>query len=87
MLLKITVPKRTGRKRKRGSNDPFIEEIVHSTVPASQGFGITATGMNESGPTPEAHTIRSQERADDPLHILEVLQDNVNNYSVGHSVL
>ncbi|KIX08946.1 uncharacterized protein Z518_00024 [Rhinocladiella mackenziei CBS 650.93] len=28
LLLKFTVPKRTGRKRKRGSDDPFIE---HST--------------------------------------------------------
>lgn len=26
VLLKVTVPKRTGRKRKRGSNDPFMPE-------------------------------------------------------------
>lgn len=26
LLLKFTLPKRTGRKRKRGSNDPFVED-------------------------------------------------------------
>lgn len=25
VLLKVTVPKRTGRKRKRGSNEPFVD--------------------------------------------------------------
>jgi general transcription factor 3C polypeptide 5 (transcription factor C subunit 1) len=27
VLLKITVPKRTGRKRKRGSQDPYLGDI------------------------------------------------------------
>lgn len=27
LVLKVTVPKRTGRKRKRGSNDPFEGEV------------------------------------------------------------
>lgn len=26
ILLQVTVPKRTGRKRKRGSNDPFTDD-------------------------------------------------------------
>lgn len=33
VLLKISVPKRTGRKRKRGSNDPWTED---STTPATK---------------------------------------------------
>ncbi|KAK4622268.1 Transcription factor tau subunit sfc1 [Fulvia fulva] len=28
VLVKVTVPKRTGRKRKRGSNDPYTEDTV-----------------------------------------------------------
>jgi general transcription factor 3C polypeptide 5 (transcription factor C subunit 1) len=32
VLLKITVPKRTGRKRKRGSNDPFTYDSDHSSA-------------------------------------------------------
>ena len=28
VVLKVTVPKRTGRKRKRGSDDPFEGEMV-----------------------------------------------------------
>lgn len=31
VLLSVTVPKRTGRKRKRGTNDPWIEDV---TLPA-----------------------------------------------------
>ncbi|WEW56195.1 tau 95 subunit of transcription factor TFIIIC [Emydomyces testavorans] len=27
MLLKVTVPRRTGRKRKRGSQDPYVEDV------------------------------------------------------------
>ena len=32
ILLKVTVPKRTGRKRKKGSNEPFSGVAV-STIP------------------------------------------------------
>jgi general transcription factor 3C polypeptide 5 (transcription factor C subunit 1) len=31
VLLKVTVPKRTGRKRKRGTNDPFVDATPEST--------------------------------------------------------
>ena len=27
ILLKVTVPKRTGRKRKRGSDEPFVDTV------------------------------------------------------------
>ncbi|KAL2811001.1 RNA polymerase III transcription factor IIIC subunit-domain-containing protein [Aspergillus granulosus] len=30
ILLKVTVPKRTGRKRKRGSNEPFVEDSARA---------------------------------------------------------
>jgi general transcription factor 3C polypeptide 5 (transcription factor C subunit 1) len=36
VLLKVTVPKRTGRKRKRGSNEPFQDapvETIAESVP------------------------------------------------------
>ena len=32
LLLKITVPKRTGRKRKRGSSGPFLPEGEHEST-------------------------------------------------------
>ena len=31
VVLKVTVPKRTGRKRKRGSNGPFVEAATSKT--------------------------------------------------------
>lgn len=31
VLLKVTVPKRTGRKRKRGTNDPFVDATPESS--------------------------------------------------------
>ncbi|KAF2269495.1 transcription factor tfiiic complex a box associated subunit sfc1 [Lojkania enalia] len=34
LLLKVTVPKRTGRRRKRGSDGPFLHEDCHSTNPS-----------------------------------------------------
>lgn len=38
ILLKITLPKRTGRKRKRHSDDPFVESspsaVVQQTLPS-----------------------------------------------------
>lgn len=38
IVLKVVVPKRTGRKRKRGSNDPFEGEIemVDAEAPQNQ---------------------------------------------------
>ena len=36
ILLKITVPKRTGRKRKRGSNEPWIDARGRSKNPLNQ---------------------------------------------------
>lgn len=33
ILLKVTVPKRTGRKRKRGTNGPFIDATQEESDP------------------------------------------------------
>jgi general transcription factor 3C polypeptide 5 (transcription factor C subunit 1) len=40
IVLKVVVPKRTGRKRKRGSNDPFEGEIemVDAEAPQNQVY-------------------------------------------------
>ena len=69
VLLQISVPKRTGRKRKRGSQDPYSGEVA---------------GLEENGDVSrsEADSIRSQSRRDNPLELLRTLKDNVGRYSV-----
>ncbi|OAL00094.1 transcription factor tfiiic complex a box associated subunit sfc1 [Phaeosphaeriaceae sp. SRC1lsM3a] len=66
LLLKVTVPKRTGRKRKRGSAEPFLteEELGQSTE--------TAKGTN-----PSTNKVRT-----DALTIFKGLQDNASTYKV-----
>ncbi|KAI1468943.1 RNA polymerase III transcription factor IIIC subunit-domain-containing protein [Daldinia caldariorum] len=67
ILLKITVPKRTGRKRKRGSNEPFSGDVDISD-------GTTATsGVDQ---------VSSQARRDLPKSILRKMQDNPEDYQV-----
>lgn len=71
ILLKITVPKRTGRKRKRGSQDPYTEEPA---LPASAKQGES---------TPELPSdLRSHSRRDNPQELLRTLKDNVGRYKV-----
>ncbi|KAG8159029.1 hypothetical protein KVR01_011472 [Diaporthe batatas] len=64
VLFKITVPKRTGRKRKRGSNGPWQGE-------AHQPAEATGRG-------PES--LRSESRLDEPRILRRKLQDNVDSY-------
>lgn len=64
VLFKITVPKRTGRKRKRGSNGPWQGE-------ADQPAEATGRG-------PES--LRSESRLDEPKILRRKLQDNVDRY-------
>ena len=66
LLLKVTVPKRTGRKRKRGSSGPFLseEEI------ASGGNGFT----NDSGSSSKTYV--------DASTVYRRLQDNASTYKV-----
>lgn len=67
VLLKVTVPKRTGRKRKRGSNEPFTNSQPETTESRSN----PVTVMNGSIP---------QRR--DAGYLLRSLRDNVDAYNV-----
>ena len=73
LLLKITVPKRTGRKRKRGSQEPYTEN-TNKTVPLGHG------GDNES--VQIDGSLRSVSRLDSPAQILRKLRDNIGKYDV-----
>ena len=64
-MLKVTVPKRTGRKRKRGSNAPFEGEL--DPVPEILG-GL----QNE---------VCSAAKLDDPKILRRKLRDNVGKYT------
>jgi general transcription factor 3C polypeptide 5 (transcription factor C subunit 1) len=72
VLLKITVPKRTGRKRKRGSQDPYVEDS-NDEVSASSGLNLP------NGQSPE---LRSHSRLDNPRKILRILKDNIGKYVI-----
>ncbi|GAP92722.1 putative transcription factor tau subunit sfc1 [Rosellinia necatrix] len=67
ILLKITVPKRTGRKRKRGGGEPFSGDldILDATTAASRTSTVGSVG-----------------RLDCPRTILRKLQDNPDRYHV-----
>jgi general transcription factor 3C polypeptide 5 (transcription factor C subunit 1) len=64
VLFKVTVPKRTGRKRKRGSNGPWQGESDEPAEP---------TG-------PLSQNLRSESRLDEPKILRRKLQDNVDRY-------
>lgn len=66
-MLKITVPKRTGRKRKRGEDGSF------------QGDTAMSGGGAESGTSQE---ICSTSRLDHPAVLRRMLEDNVGKYVV-----
>ncbi|POS87149.1 hypothetical protein EPUL_000546 [Erysiphe pulchra] len=73
ILLKITVPKRTGRKRKRGSQGPYLEPecFPDASTSATNNTNITAT-------TTDTPNLRSQGRLDTPLELKSKLKDNVD---------
>jgi general transcription factor 3C polypeptide 5 (transcription factor C subunit 1) len=67
VVLKVTVPRRTGRKRKRGSEGPWqgdVDVVDSGEPPSSQG------------------KVSSQARMDDPKLLKRKLQDNVGSYDV-----
>jgi general transcription factor 3C polypeptide 5 (transcription factor C subunit 1) len=68
VLLKITVPKRTGRKRKRGSDAPFSGDYTASSV--------------LDGRIKQSDTLRSQSRQDGPAKLMRTLKDNIGKYNV-----
>lgn len=66
VVVKVTVPKRTGRKRKRGTDGPFEGPIVDNTS--------TTTNSNEE--------VFSRDRLDAPRILRRKLSDNVGKYTV-----
>lgn len=67
LLLKVTVPKRTGRKRKRGSTGPFLAE--DELEGASNGTHSTTAGRANNNYVEAADLYRT-------------LQDNASKYKV-----
>jgi len=72
VVLKITVPKRTGRKRKRGSQDPYVD---------GNGKEPT-TAANINGSQVKHHHLASQSRMDNPTEIIRKLKDNSGKYTI-----
>lgn len=77
LLLKFTVPKRTGRKRKRGSNGPF-------TFPDGE---TAKEAPEERGPDVLGHNLKSSEMLsqlgkDNPATLLRKINDNIDTYQV-----
>jgi general transcription factor 3C polypeptide 5 (transcription factor C subunit 1) len=67
LLLKVTVPKRTGRKRKRGSSGPFMNESE------------IRTATNEASNSTNHQAVNSHV---DASTIYRSLQDNAATYKV-----
>lgn len=67
IVLKVTVPKRTGRKRKRGTNEPWQGDVEFQ-------------GIDPSAPASE--NVCSIGRHDDPRLLRRKLEDNVGKYHV-----
>ncbi|KAK6453180.1 hypothetical protein FP744_10009432 [Trichoderma asperellum] len=67
IVLKVTVPKRTGRKRKRGTNEPWQGDVEFQ-------------GIDPSAPASE--NVLSIGRHDDPRLLRRKLEDNVGKYHV-----
>jgi general transcription factor 3C polypeptide 5 (transcription factor C subunit 1) len=63
-LLKVTVPKRTGRKRKRGSNGPWKEAAAAESIITLGDSADVTTNANNTN----------------PAHLRRTMQDNVGNY-------
>jgi general transcription factor 3C polypeptide 5 (transcription factor C subunit 1) len=71
VLLKITVPRRTGRKRKRGSNELFMD-IPNGSEPISEE-------EQNKGHTPD---LLSFGRNDQTKSLLRRLRDNQGRYEI-----
>lgn len=67
IVFKITVPKRTGRKRKRGSDGPWQDGAVNEPA------------KDEGGPT-SASGLYSQSQLDETKILRRKLQDNIERY-------
>ncbi|KFA79864.1 hypothetical protein S40288_03775 [Stachybotrys chartarum IBT 40288] len=67
VVLKVTVPRRTGRKRKRGSDGPWLGDLEVADVDADS---VPST------------TVCSVARKDDPKLLRQKLEENVGKYHV-----
>ncbi|KAL7811733.1 RNA polymerase III transcription factor IIIC subunit domain-containing protein [Trichoderma aethiopicum] len=67
VVLKVTVPKRTGRKRKRGTDEPWQGDME------LQGTDTSASA---------SENVKSVARHDDPRLLRRKLEDNVGRYHV-----
>lgn len=67
VVLKLTVPKRTGRKRKRGSDDPWQGDVAVSDAGDS---------------TNASQSVVSRARLDEPKLLRRRLVDNADTYKV-----
>ena len=68
VLLRITIPKRTGRKRKRGTHDPF--ENAENELDTTAREANIPTNLNSSSKYRDTRTL------------LQMMQDNVGKYDV-----
>ncbi|CAM1507932.1 Fc.00g047800.m01.CDS01 [Cosmosporella sp. VM-42] len=73
VVLKITVPKRTGRKRKRDSDDPWDGDVEMMAIDPA---------LIDSEPEKEQEEVCSRSRLDDPQVLRRKLEDNVDKYKV-----
>ncbi|KXH69541.1 hypothetical protein CSAL01_09210 [Colletotrichum salicis] len=67
VVLKVTVPKRTGRKRKRGTDGLWEGEVDMRDVPRA---------------SPTAEAIYSRSRLDNPKLLRRKMRDNIDSYGV-----
>lgn len=84
VLLKITVPKRTGRKRKRGSQEPYqMHEGDATNAKSVETSHATRFGSDENEhPGEERSADRPQGLDLDAKGLLRRLRDNVGKYQV-----
>ncbi|KAK7555190.1 RNA polymerase III transcription factor IIIC subunit-domain-containing protein [Phyllosticta citricarpa] len=91
ILIKVTVPKRTGRKRKRGSDDPWIDDprphdaahtdpllLLQSLRDNPDNYSVQAVGINH-----ETHRFRSLpdfQYATSQLPLAQTLRDTILPY-------
>lgn len=75
VVLKVTVPKRTGRKRKRGTAGPWQGDID------IRDADVTAF-TSSSSHSPSGGNVCSIARLDDPKVLRRKLADNVDKYQV-----
>ncbi|KAF2204448.1 hypothetical protein GQ43DRAFT_409564 [Delitschia confertaspora ATCC 74209] len=89
LLLKISVPKRTGRRRKRGTNGPFLTEQEISEQSGSREPNSKKTAEHGNSEQREKHGIESKKKVATPSipyvdaeTVFRSLRDNATKYTV-----